>query len=82
MIDVILCDDHALIRRGIRDTLCDSSDIRVVGEAGDGAQLPHHCRTNGARRTNYQGSIPFRQTVHGTHQRECWLLCAATHRYQ
>ena len=33
---VILCDDHALIRRGIRDTLADAPDIEVVGEAGDG----------------------------------------------
>ena len=39
MIRVILCDDHALIRRGIRDTLADASDIRVVGEAGDYAEL-------------------------------------------
>ena len=34
MIRVMLCDDHALIRRGIRDTLCDAQDIEVVGEAG------------------------------------------------
>lgn len=39
MTDVILCDDHALIRRGIRDTLSDASDIRVVGEAGDYGEL-------------------------------------------
>jgi DNA-binding NarL/FixJ family response regulator len=39
MIDVILCDDHALIRRGIRDTLCDATDIRVVGEAADYGEL-------------------------------------------
>ena len=39
MIEVILCDDHALIRRGIRDTLSDASDIRVVGEAGDYGEL-------------------------------------------
>jgi DNA-binding NarL/FixJ family response regulator len=39
MIDVILCDDHALIRRGIRDTLADAADIRVVGEAGDYGEL-------------------------------------------
>ena len=39
MISVILCDDHALIRRGIRDTLADAADIRVVGEAGDYAEL-------------------------------------------
>jgi DNA-binding NarL/FixJ family response regulator len=39
MIRVILCDDHALIRRGIRDTLCDAADIQVVGEAGDYGEL-------------------------------------------
>jgi len=39
MIKVILCDDHALIRRGIRDTLSDATDIEVVGEAGDYGEL-------------------------------------------
>ena len=39
MIRVMLCDDHALIRRGIRDTLCDAQDIEVVGEAGDYGEL-------------------------------------------
>ena len=39
MTDVMLCDDHALIRRGIRDTLSDAPDIRVVGEAGDYGEL-------------------------------------------
>ncbi len=38
-IRVILCDDHALIRRGIRDTLADAQDIEVVGEAGDYGEL-------------------------------------------
>ena len=36
---VILCDDHALIRRGIRDTLSDAADIQVVGEAADYGEL-------------------------------------------
>ena len=39
MIKVILCDDHALIRRGIRDTLADAADIEVIGEAGDYGEL-------------------------------------------
>jgi two-component system, NarL family, invasion response regulator UvrY len=38
-VKVILCDDHALIRRGIRDTLSDVPDIEVVGEAGDYPEL-------------------------------------------
>jgi DNA-binding NarL/FixJ family response regulator len=39
VIKVMLCDDHALIRRGIRDTLSDAPDIEVVGEAGDYGEL-------------------------------------------
>ena len=45
MIRVILCDDHALIRRGIRDTLSDAADIEVVGEAGDYGELRALMRT-------------------------------------
>ncbi|MDY0748477.1 response regulator transcription factor [Paucibacter sp. R3-3] len=48
MIRVILCDDHALIRRGIRDTLSDASDIEVVGEAGDYGELRELLRRLGA----------------------------------
>jgi DNA-binding NarL/FixJ family response regulator len=46
MIKVILCDDHALIRRGIRDTLSDAPDIEVVGEAGDYGELRTLMRSN------------------------------------
>ena len=45
MIKVLLCDDHALIRRGIRDTLSDAPDIQVVGEAGDYGELRSLMRT-------------------------------------
>jgi DNA-binding NarL/FixJ family response regulator len=51
MIDVILCDDHALIRRGIRDTLGEAGDILVVGEAGDYGELRSLMRSlDGQRR--------------------------------
>ena len=39
MIRVILCDDHAVVRRGIRDTLADAVDIQVVGEAGSYSEV-------------------------------------------
>ena len=39
MIRVILCDDHAVVRRGIRDTLSEAVDIRVVGEAGSYSEV-------------------------------------------
>ena len=51
MIRVILCDDHALIRRGIRDTLSDAPDIEVVGEAGDYGELRALMRTLARRET-------------------------------
>lgn len=38
-IRVILVDDHLLIRRGLRETLAETDDIRVVGEAGDYGEL-------------------------------------------
>ncbi|MDO9438617.1 response regulator transcription factor [Hydrogenophaga sp.] len=39
MIKVILCDDHAMVRRGIRDTISEATDIQVVGEAGSYPEL-------------------------------------------
>lgn len=39
MIHVVLCDDHAVLRRGIRDTLIEAPDIQVTAEAGSHAEL-------------------------------------------
>jgi len=39
VIRVIVVDDHALIRRGLRETLTEAGDIAVVGEAGDYGEL-------------------------------------------
>ncbi|MET0312112.1 MAG: response regulator transcription factor [Burkholderiaceae bacterium] len=39
MIRLILVDDHALIRRGLRDTLSEEADFEIAGEAGDWPQL-------------------------------------------
>lgn len=36
-IRVLLVDDHAMVRRGMRDFLGLHGDIEIVGEAGDGA---------------------------------------------
>jgi DNA-binding NarL/FixJ family response regulator len=35
-VDIVLADDHHLVRRGIRALLEALPDVRVVGEAGDG----------------------------------------------
>jgi DNA-binding NarL/FixJ family response regulator len=37
-IRVVLADDHAVVRKGIREFLEEEGDIDVVGEAGDGQQ--------------------------------------------
>jgi len=38
LIRVVLADDHALIRRGLKAVLRDAQDIEVVGEARDGEE--------------------------------------------
>lgn len=38
MIRILLADDHALVRRGVRLILEEQPDLQVVAEAGDGAE--------------------------------------------
>lgn len=45
MIRVILCDDHAMVRRGIRDTLSEAVDIKVVAEAASYSEVREALRT-------------------------------------
>jgi two-component system, NarL family, invasion response regulator UvrY len=45
MIRVALCDDHAMVRRGIRDTLTEAIDIEVVGEASNYSEAKDLLRT-------------------------------------
>lgn len=40
-IRVVLADDHAVVRKGIREFLEEEGDIAVVAEAGDGAEALH-----------------------------------------
>jgi two-component system, NarL family, invasion response regulator UvrY len=39
VIRVVLCDDHAVVRRGIRDTLAEAVDIKILGEAGSYSEV-------------------------------------------
>lgn len=45
MIRVVLCDDHAMVRRGIKDTLTDAIDIQIVGEAASYTEVRDVIRT-------------------------------------
>jgi two-component system invasion response regulator UvrY len=38
MIQVLLADDHAIVRAGLKELLADTGDISVVGEAGTGQE--------------------------------------------
>jgi two-component system, NarL family, invasion response regulator UvrY len=38
VIRVLVCDDHAIVRQGIRQMLADADDLLLAGEAADGAQ--------------------------------------------
>lgn len=46
MIRVILCDDHAVVRRGIRDTLSEAADIQVVAQAGSYSEVREALRSH------------------------------------
>jgi DNA-binding NarL/FixJ family response regulator len=46
MIRVILCDDHAVVRRGIREMLSEAVDIQVVAEAGSYAEVREALRSH------------------------------------
>jgi DNA-binding NarL/FixJ family response regulator len=43
-IRVVLADDHGIVREGVRALLRLSSDLEVVGEAGDGQEAIQRCR--------------------------------------
>jgi DNA-binding NarL/FixJ family response regulator len=44
MIRVLLCDDHRIVREGLKQILADTDDIEVAGECADG---PEACRQAG-----------------------------------
>ena len=41
MIKVIIADDHAVVRRGLKDMLGDELEIGVVAEAASGRETPN-----------------------------------------
>ena len=47
MIRVLICDDHLIVRQGIRQVLADAADIEVSGEAANGAEAVMRAREGG-----------------------------------
>ena len=46
MIRVLLADDHAIVRAGLKEILADTGDMSVVGEAGSGPEVLAQVRTH------------------------------------
>lgn len=42
MIQVLLADDHPVVRRGLKATIEEDEDLRVIAEAADGAEALRH----------------------------------------
>jgi two-component system invasion response regulator UvrY len=47
MINVLICDDHMIVRQGIRQSLAEAADIDVVAEAADGPTALQRLRQGG-----------------------------------
>ena len=43
-IRILIADDHAILREGIRALLAPEGDMEVVGEASDGNEAVRKCR--------------------------------------
>src|SRR5436190_20739325 len=39
MIQIVIADDHAIVRKGLRQIISEASDLTVVGEAESGDEL-------------------------------------------
>lgn len=47
MIHILICDDHTIVRQGLRQILADTDDIVVAAEAGNGAEALRRAREGG-----------------------------------
>jgi two-component system, NarL family, invasion response regulator UvrY len=46
-IRVLICDDHLIVRQGIKQVLAEAEDLRVVGEAANGPDAIQQARAGG-----------------------------------
>ncbi len=47
MIRLLICDDHAIVRQGLKQILADAPDLEVSAEAGDGPETVAQVRRGG-----------------------------------
>ncbi len=68
MYRVILADDHALVRQGLKRILAETEDIQVVGEAGDGLELLHVLAESTADMVILDISMPKLRGIEAIHE--------------
>jgi DNA-binding NarL/FixJ family response regulator len=68
VIDVLLVDDHALMRSGLRGVIAGSTDIQVVGMASDGAEAVSAVATTDPHVVLMDLSMPGMDGVTATRQ--------------
>jgi two-component system, NarL family, invasion response regulator UvrY len=60
MISVLICDDHLIVRQGIKQILADAEDINLAGEAEDGPQALQRVRLGGIDVVLMDIAMPYR----------------------
>ena len=60
MIHVLICDDHWIVRQGLKQTLADAPDLALAGEAGDGPACVQRVRAGGVDVVLLDVAMPVR----------------------
>lgn len=64
--DILLVDDHALVRQGIRRIIEEQADLKVVGELGDGLELIDDLKTRQPQMVILDISMPHLGGIEAT----------------
>jgi two-component system, NarL family, response regulator NreC len=64
--EILLVDDHALVRKGIRNIIAEGSDLRVVEELGDGLELMEALKKNQPQLVILDVSMPHLSGIEAT----------------
>ena len=67
-IRVVLADDHAIVRAGIRKMIEQMSDLEVIGEIGNGSQLLSFLKNNPADCLIMDVTMPEFQPIQAIHE--------------
>nr|WP_297357934.1 response regulator transcription factor [uncultured Caldimonas sp.] len=60
MIHVLICDDHWIVRQGLKQTLADAPDLALAGEASDGPACVQRVRAGGVDVVLLDVAMPVR----------------------